>query len=331
MKLCKRVLELTCRGGLIAAACALALAAPARAADAADEGMSVADQGDAPLLYVIKVTPALLYLDAGPESGAAMGQDYLILRENGRQGYYVLVGSARVIRLYESFCIAEITGVEEGEEVALLQRAIARDTWDRLAAEAAAEGREVVLAETGERARPRGAAGTRSIHFLGGVELGKAIHLMAANGQLTGADEITDAGVAVRLAKTFARRWRLNLTYRVAGEPLQLADADVTQLAVELDLHLLLRGLGQAAPYLGVGGGLHQLSWDAPASAGAQANADLNETAYKAGLNLVAGLELPSGDGWTLMMEGGYQAVARWNDLIDGSNVRLYLGVGRYF
>ena len=182
MRLYKRVLTMTCRGSLIAAACALALAAPALAGGTADEGMVVTEQADSPLLYVIKVTPALAYLDAGQESGAALGQDYLILRENGRQGYYILVGSARIIRLYDGFSIAEITGVEEGEEVAVLQRAIPRETWDRLASEAAAEGREVVLGDS-EPAAPRGAvAGTRSIHFLAGGELGKATDLMADGG-----------------------------------------------------------------------------------------------------------------------------------------------------
>ena len=331
MTLCKRVLEMICRGSFAAVACALALTAPARAADVAAEGMVMAEQEDAPLLYVIKVTPTLVYLDAGQQGGAMLNQDYLLLREKGRRGYYILVGSARVIRLYEGFSIAEITGVEEGEEVAVLQRAIARGTWDRLASEAAAEGREVVLSEPEAKGRPGSTAGTRSIHLLGGAELGKAIRLREAGGEIAGADEITDAGVALRLAKTFARRWRLNLTYRAAGEPLQMDDADVTQLAVEVDLHLLARGLGRPGPYVGLGAGMHQLSWDAPASAGTQIGAKLDETAYKVGLNLVAGLEIPSGDGWTLAVEGGYQAVARWNDMIDGSNVRLYVGVGRYF
>jgi len=328
MKTCKRVLELIRRGGSIAVACALALAASATAA-AADEGMAVSERADSPLLYVIKVTPTLAYLDAGQGGGVTLGQDYLLLRENGRQGYYVLVGSARVIRLYDGFCIAEVTGVEEGEEVAVLQRAIARETWDQLASEAAAEGREVVL--DGAPAAGGSAKGTRSIHFFGGAELGKAIELRSAGGAITGADEITDAAVAVRLARTFARRWRLNFTFRAAGEPLQMDGADVTQLAMEIDAHLLLRGAGQAGPYLGAGVGLHQLSWEAPPVAGALPGAELDETAYKAGLNLVAGLEIPSGDGWTLAVEGGYQRLVKWADMIDGSNVRLLVGVGRSF
>lgn len=337
MRLFKRVLEMTeltestWRGSLIAAACALALAAPALAGGTADEGMAVTEQAGSPLLYVIKVTPALAYLDAGEEGGASLDQDYLILRENGRQGHYVLVGSARIIRLYEGFSIAEITGVEEGEEVAVLHRAIARETWDRLASEAASEGREVMLGDD-ETAAPRGAAaGTRSIHFLAGGELGKAIDLTAAGGQITGAEDITDAAIALRMAKTFARRWRLNLTYRAAGEPLQMDGAEVTQLGVELDVHLLLRGPGAAGPYVGLGAGMQQLSWDAPTAAGALPGANLDETAYKLGLNLMGGFEIPSGDGWVLTVEGGYQAVKDWNEIIDGSNVRLFVGVGRYF
>ncbi|MFH1568598.1 MAG: hypothetical protein ABIL09_11430 [Gemmatimonadota bacterium] len=327
----KRALQLARRSWWAAAVLAAAFGSPATADDP-PAGPTVTDEAAIPpLLYVIKVTPTLVYLDAGAEGGAAYGQEYLLLREDPQRRGYAKVGAARAIRLFEGFCIAEITALEPGEEVAVLQRAILRETWDRMAAAAAAGGREMVLAPAAPEARRAPVAGTRSIHVLGGLELGKAIHLREAAGVLVGADEMTDAGIAVRLGKTFARRWRLGLTYRVAGQPLQMADADVTQLAIEADVQLLLRGLGQATPYLGVGGGMHQLSWDAPSGGAGQARGDLNETTYKVGLNIMAGFEVPTGDGWCLLVEGGYQKLKAWDQSIDGSNVRLYAGLGRLF
>jgi len=285
---------------------------------AADMGESGAEPATEALFYVVRVTPSLVYLDGGLEHGVSMGQDFLIMRENAGQGYYVLVGEASVIRLFGEFCIAEITSVEEGEEISLLQRAVSREAWDHLAAVAAAEGRDLVLLESGVDEIPSGPEGTRSVHLLGGADLSKGIDL--PNG-----DRLNDASIGLRLAKVFADRWRLNMTYRASGEPLGRSGADVTQLSIELDLHLLLGKMGRISPYLGAGLGMHQLTWDAADVSGA------GDSASKMGFNAVGGLELPAGGDWTLLLEVGSQQVMKWNDTIDVGNTRVYLGVGRYF
>ena len=285
---------------------------------AADAGESGAEPATEALFYVVKVTPSLVYLDGGLGHGVSMAQNFLIMRENAGRGYYILVGQARVIRLFEEFCIAEITSVEEGEEISVLHRAVSREAWDHLAAVVAAEGRNLVLLEPGVDEIPSGPEGTRSVHLLGGADRSKGIDLPRG-------DRINDASIGLRLAKVFADRWRLNMTYRASGEPLGRAGADVTQLSIELDLHLLLGKIGRISPYLGLGLGMHQLTWDAADAPGEVDNAS------KVGFNAVGGLELPGGGGWTLFIEAGPQQVIRWDDRIDAGNTRVYLGVGRYF
>ena len=104
--------------------------------------------------YVIKVTPTLVYLDAGSEAGAHGDQSFVIIREH--EGMYVPVGHVTLIRVYESFSIAEINSIATGEEISVLDRVVMADEWERMAPEmesmAAAERRRD---PAGGRGRPK--------------------------------------------------------------------------------------------------------------------------------------------------------------------------------
>ena len=104
-----------------------------------------------------------------------------------------------------------------------------------------------------------------------------------------------------------------------------MGDGEVTQLSMEVDVHLLFRGRGKAGPYIGVGAGMHRMSWEAPSND--------PDSASKPGFNLLGGLELPFSRGrWSLVFEGGYQWVDEWGTgRINASNVRSYMGLGRNF
>ncbi len=293
------------------------LAVPARvSADEQVTSDSTAGEVLGVAYYVIKVTPTLAYLDIGSVSGAAPGQTYVVLREE--TGFYVPVAKVRVLRVFDSFSIAETFLVEPGEEVAMLQRAVAIDMW-----EAAAPSLDARQMAQEVKPKPHKPARNRSITILGGLDASKDLDLLYANGRLTGADGVSGGSVGLRLSKVFSPRWRLALTYRVSGEPLG-GDADVTQLSVEVDGHLLLRGTGHAGPYIGLGVGMHQLDWDSLDN--------LDDTVYKMGFNAFGGLEVPLADGgWSLLLEGGYQYVMDWNDTIDASSLRVSAGLGVNF
>ena len=267
------------------------------------------------LLYVIKVTPALVYLDGG-ESAVNMGERFLILRDSDRgEGLYDKVGEARVIRLFEEFSIAEILSVSAGVEIEVLQRAISAAYWEAMVSTAA------MPVSSPPPWKPGAALGQWSIQLLGGVGLQKGIDLQDTI--VTPAREITDASAGVRLGRTVASKFRLNLTLRISGDPLQAGTADVTQLSAELDGHYLFNHPGSVRPWVGIGAGLHRLTWDAPAGA--------EDSADKAGLNAMGGLDVPLGrNGWSLMLEGGYQGVVQWNDIIDASSIRVHVGIGKH-
>ena len=277
---------------------------------------TAAPSGPPGLLYVIKVTPALVYLDGGG-SAVNMGERFLILRDSDRgEGLYDKVGEARVIRLFEEFSIAEILSVSAGVEIEVLQRAISEADWEAMVSTTAA-----LPVSSPPPRKPGAALGQWSIQLLGGAGLQKGIDLQDT--LVTPAKEITDASAGVRLGRTVGSKFRLNLTLRISGDPLQVGTADVTQLSAELDGHYLFNHPGSVRPWVGIGAGLHQLTWDVPAGA--------EDSAGKAGLNAMGGLDVPLGrNGWSLMLEGGYQGVEQWNDIIDASSIRVHVGIGKH-
>ena len=82
------------------------------------------------MLYGIKVTPALVYLDAGSGAEVMVGDAYLILNEE--EDGYAQVGEVVVVRVDAEFCIAEIVYVKEGQGIEVLQRAVSRADWEEM-------------------------------------------------------------------------------------------------------------------------------------------------------------------------------------------------------
>ena len=279
------------------------------ASEQSDAGDISADQ----MLYIIKVTPTLVYLDAGMTSGIDRGTSYVVLRERDRGDEFARVGQVRVIRVDEEFCIAEILEVEMGEEIDVLQRAISQDRWDSMTAMAMTD----MAGPMGPQRR-----GGWSLHLVGGADLNKAAELARQGTALTGTNEIMDASAGLRLARILGHKGRLNFTVRASG---LMPDADVNQLSFEVDWNYLFSGVGSAGPYFGVGVGEHRLSGDLMGS---------GDSAFKTGFNGVFGLHLPVGqNGWSWELEAGYQHVMKWNNTveIDASHARVHLGVGRRF
>ena len=263
--------------------------------------------------YVIKVTPTLAYIDAGQQAGAQKGDVYLLLRENGE--HFAQVAEVEIVRVDSAFSIGEITHVEPGETVQVLQRAFSERDWQIMAeqAHAAVSGRE----DQSESEQAKGILGKRSILFMMGGEWGRSTDLRwnAQNNLLMEARSGNGLGFGVRLGQVLQNRWRLNFTYRTSGI------GEVDDLAIEFDMHRLLSDHNRAGLYVGAGIGLHQLSIDAPGTS--------DDSANKLGFNLTAGLQIPGR--WMFVAETGLQRVVKWGPSIDASHVRTYIGLGRTF
>ena len=281
-------------------------------------GLLAGTVGAQEMFYVIKVTPTLVYIDVGKRGGAAVGQLYTIARAEDDEGSYNSIGEVRVIRVFEEFSIAEIAYQVEGEQFEKLQRAIASEVWEQMVGISGAMGaKEQMLG--GKKV----GVSSRSIAFFLGGDWSKGTDgLRYFETSLVGVERTGGAGLGVRLGNVFGDKWRLNLTYRISGEA--LGAGEVTQLSIEADLHYILRGNAMASPYLGLGVGMHQLSWDAPV--------DAEDSANKLGVNFMGGLQLPMGRGsWSLILEGGYQRVVKFDALIDASHVSTYIGLAKNF
>jgi len=263
--------------------------------------------------YVIKVTPTLAYIDAGQQAGAQKGDVYLLLREHGE--HFARVAEVEIVRVDSAFSIGEITYVEPGETVQVLQRALLKREWQMMAdqAHAAVSERE----DQSESERAKGFLGKRSILFMMGGEWGRSTDLRwnLQNNLLMEARSGNGLGFGVRLGQVLHNRWRLNFTYRTS------AIGEVDDLSIEFDMHRLLSDYNRAGLYIGAGIGLHQLSVDAPGTS--------DDSANKQGFNLTAGLQIPGR--WTFVAETGLQRVVKWGPSVDISHVRTYIGLGRAF
>jgi len=261
--------------------------------------------------YVIKVTPALVYIDIGAESGAAVGDVYMVLREDGK--LFAQVAEAALVRVAEGYSIGEITYVGEGQTIEVLQRAIAQKDWQMMG-----EGSEAMAGGKGQtKPRMRGAVGKRSVHVFVGGDFGRDAELTwnPLTDILTDVAPSNGIALGLRLGQVLKERWRVNMTYR-AG-----LGAGVTDLAIEADVHRLLNDYDRTGLYFGVGAGMHQLSIDAPGSN--------DDSANKMGFNATVGLQVPGR--WSFIAETGYQYVLKWGRSVDVSNVRAYIGLGRTF
>ena len=263
--------------------------------------------------YVIKVTPTLAYIDAGQQAGAQKGDVYLLLREHGE--HFAQVAEVEIVRVDSAFSIGEITYVEPGETVQVLQRALLEPEWQMMADQAhvAASERE----NQSESERAKGVLGKRSILFMMGGEWGRSTDLRwnLQNSLLMEARSGNGLGFGVRLGQVLHNQWRLNFTYRIS------AIGEVDNLSIEFDMHRLLSDYNRAGLYMGAGIGLHQLSVDAPGTS--------DDSANKLGFNLTAGLQIPGR--WTFVAETGLQRVVKWGPSVDMSHVRTYIGLGRAF
>ncbi|MBJ66943.1 MAG: hypothetical protein CME28_02925 [Gemmatimonadetes bacterium] len=263
--------------------------------------------------YVIKVTPTLVYIDAGQQAGAQKGDVYLLLREHGE--HFAQVAEVEIVRVDSAFSIGEITYVKLGETIQVLQRAFSERDWQIMAEQAHAELSEREYQSESEQ--EKGVFGKRSILFMIGGEWGRSTDLRwnAQNSLLMEARSGNGLGFGVRLGQVLQNRWRLNFTYRTS------AVGEVDDLAIEFDMHRLLSEHNRSGLYIGVGMGLHQLSIDAPGTS--------DDSANKLGFNLTAGLQIPGR--WTFVAETGLQRIVKWGPSVDMSHVRTYIGLGRAF
>jgi hypothetical protein len=250
--------------------------------------------------YVVKVGPALVYLDVGARQGAAVGDIYAVVRPEERED--ALVGLVTLIRVEENFCIAEIGYRVEGEQFELLQRAMTLEEWEAGPAmphlpepEHHAQAESHAHAEEGHAEH-----GRWGLHLMGGMEW-------------PAEEEHSERSLGLSLGFELSRWVGLDLGFKLAGE----LPEERSQYIGELSAKVFPFGSEGVRPYLGGGPSLRRLSHH-------------GETTIKWGGQVLGGVAAPLGS-WRLMVEGGYQRVAAWSGITDVSGWLGQVGVGVHF
>lgn len=241
--------------------------------------------------YVIKVGPALVYLDVGARQGAAVGDIYAVVRPEEERD--ALVGLVNVIRVEENFCIAEIGYRAEGEQFEILQRAMPLKEWE-------AGQRELQSPAPGSHPEEGdyGGHGRWALHLTGGLER---------------SEHHRERSLGLALGLELNERTALDLGFKLAGE----LPAERSQYIGELSAKFFPFGSAGLRPYLGGGASLRQLSFG-------------GQTAIKWGGQALGGVALPLGS-WRVRAEGGYQRVVAWSGVMDASGWLGQVGVGVHF
>lgn len=248
--------------------------------------------------YVIKVGPALVYLDAAASQGVGVGDIFAVIRPEEEERY-ALVGLVTVIRVEENLSIAEIGYRAEGEQFEILQRAMPLKEWEAQSeqlqshppaahAEGKSEGEGEAYAEQG---------GRWALQLTGGTEHSE------------GESERT---LGLALGLELSERVGLDLSLEMAGD----LPGERSQYIGRLNAVFFPFGGEGLRPYVGGGPSLRQLH-----AAG--------QTALKWGGQVMGGLELPVGR-WRVRAEGGYQRVASWGAMEVSGWLGL-VGVGVSF
>lgn len=255
--------------------------------------------GAAEMPYVIKVSPALVYLDVGVQQGATVGEIYAVFRPE--EEHDALVGLVNIIRVEENFCIAEIGYRAEGEQFELLQRAMPLKDWEVESAQRQTPSGSGHGEERGDEGEA-GAAhpGRWALHLTGGMEWP--------------AEEHSERTLGMALGLELTERAALDLGFKLAGE----LPSGRSQYIGELSAKYFPFGGEGLRPYLGGGVSVRQLNHH-------------GQTAIKWGGQALGGVAAPLGGGWKVMLEGGYQQVAVWSGLMDLSGWVGQLGVGVHF
>ncbi|MBM3278609.1 MAG: hypothetical protein FJY95_11105 [Candidatus Handelsmanbacteria bacterium] len=253
-----------------------------------------AGEAGAESAYVIRVNPALIYLDAGAQQGAAVGEIYAVFRPE--EAGDLLVGLVNVIRVQESFCIAEVGYRAEGEHFELLQRAMPLKDWEEKQREAPPRRPPAHHHEEADHAAGHG---RWALHLSGGMEW---------------AEHESERTLGLALGAALNERAGLDLGFKVGGK----LPGKLSQYIGELGARAFPFGREGVRPYLGGGASLRRLSHH-------------GETTLKWGGQALGGVAAPLGGGWQVSLEGGYQRVAAWSGMMDLSGWVGQVGVGLHF
>lgn len=270
--------------------------------------------------YVIRVTPTLVYIDKGTDDGVGVGDKHIVIRSEGET--YVPVADISVLRMFPKFSIAEILKRYDKEDIALLQWSIPSDNWFELSGKIKATSTNNYAED--EKQSPRSSVvGRRSIYFMTGMDWGRGSNLNWSQNRdlnlpamLISSQKNNVSVVGLRLGQMITDHWRLGMTYRRGADDLQ-------NLSIETDLQWLQKSYRNAGPYLGAGLGIAQLSIEPPS--GSNASSSANKFLF----NALCGVLVPGT--WSLTIEFGYQKVMAWGSVINASNFRSFVGIGRDF
>ena len=279
--------------------------------------------------YVVKVTPALVYINGHLSAGVDVDNRLVIIRPGPPETGFVRIAEVTILEVLEKLVIAEIDYVVDGQTIEELDVAIAPNEWEGFGRPSLpAEALEEEVGEMGMETQEASPSGGVGLYFTGGYQRERGTDLRDTLLRKRDAGPADDTGMGLRLQTLLQGPVQLAFTYKYADTRGKLegefgARVGWYQLnlhSFEADLQYRFFARSNFAPYLSLGAGIHYIKLTGATL--------VTDTSIGPGVNLTLGAEYRPLDHWSLLYEHGYQYVHKGDGQIDFSNLRTYLGIG---
>ena len=281
---------------------------------------------------VVKMTPTLVYLDVGVESGIAVGDRFLIGRKESAGNPFAKLAQVQVLRSFEKFLIAEIESDSLGRPIKLLDVAIRLAEWDTVHQKPTlliALDEDLALEDSAATSNTDHRPNLSKLKRFGWTLLGGYQHQKGGDirPKLRRAEATADAVGArvfeLRISWRIQQPMHMIIAYQAAA--VQLEDEVFGMIrsqhrSVHCAVQYFIGAYTATRPYVSIGLGVHDLSFRGPLVT--------VDKSRRLGSDLAVGLEHLFGSGWKILGETSYQGVRRGNDPATSSNYRLTIGIG---
>ena len=105
--------------------------------------------------HVVKVTSSLVYLDGGQSAGIHTDDRFVIVRPEPRGSGFTVIAKVTVLRTFEKLAIAEIKSTSKGQDIEVLDFAVAEDEWQQFEKEIGDKTERSILSKSEKDSAPR--------------------------------------------------------------------------------------------------------------------------------------------------------------------------------
>jgi hypothetical protein len=213
--------------------------------------------------HVVKVTSTLVYLDGGQRAGINTNDRFVIVRPEPRGSGFTLIAEVMVLRTFEKLAIAEIKSICKGQDIEVLDFAVAENEWQRFGKETGDKIERSIIAKPEKDSTTRRESADRPVKGKG-PSLKNRLDVSTKFGIQTYFNDLEpDPGsaglIGLYIGYKVSRRSMIGLSYATAGYEIEYGDGSTDKTNVGtllLSYRYSFRVEKPTQPFIEIGFGL---------------------------------------------------------------------------